>query len=75
MKDVQIGVTLEAMKISKLGYDVEPFWMVWRAGSFSTRYKHRTVESAVTECARLAALNPDRRYYILEGQYYFDGPK
>jgi hypothetical protein len=70
---VRIGTIMDAMRIAKVGDEMPRFWMVWRGGSWTSRYKHRTIESALTECAKLAALHPQRRFYVMEAIIHCDG--
>jgi hypothetical protein len=41
------------------------FFMVWRDGSFATRFRHDTEHSAKAEAARLARETPGTKFYVL----------
>lgn len=43
----------------------EPFWLVWREGNQSPKFKHPTEESARTEAERLATLHPGEVFHVL----------
>ena len=45
--------------------EAAPFWMVYRDGGRGPEYRHDTAESAETEAARLATLNPGDVFFIL----------
>jgi hypothetical protein len=49
----------------------QKFWMVWRNGSPTTRYRHTTYEDACIEARRIARLQPDEKIYVLEAVEYF----
>ena len=42
------------------------FWMVWRANSPTTRYRHSTKSEAEQEAERPAKLNPGERFFVLK---------
>ncbi|MEM9423045.1 MAG: hypothetical protein AAF986_11220 [Pseudomonadota bacterium] len=42
------------------------FWMVWREGSPTTRFRHSFKEDAEREAERLANLNPGETFYVLK---------
>lgn len=42
------------------------FWMIYGDGQRAPAYKHSTEESASAEAKRLARLNPEVTFYILE---------
>jgi len=42
------------------------FWMVWREGSPTTRFRHQFKQSAVEEAERLSRQNPNEVFYVLK---------
>ena len=42
------------------------FWMVWNERGSAPRKRHTTYDSAVTEAKRLAALQPQGKFYVME---------
>lgn len=42
------------------------FWMVWREGSPTTRFRHPAKSLAVKEANRLAKQNPGECFYVLK---------
>lgn len=52
---------------------MKTFWMVWRANGGHAHKRHETYELAVEECKRLAALNPNHDFYVLESKIAYRG--
>ena len=44
----------------------EQFWVVWNPQRNPPMYKHMTEEAAIAEAERLARLNPDHTFIVLE---------
>lgn len=42
------------------------FWMVWREQDRGPAYVHGTLSSAKQEAQRLATLNPDSKFFVLQ---------
>lgn len=42
------------------------FWMVWREGTPTTRYRHGSKRAALDEAERLARTNVGDRFYVLK---------
>lgn len=62
VKAEQEAYGLEAPPSNK----VRKFWMVHRIGSFGMLYQHPTQARAEAEAQRLARLNPDADFVVLE---------
>ena len=45
---------------------MEKFYLVWEPRSGYTRYQHESKESAVAEAERLACLEEDKEFFVLE---------
>lgn len=46
--------------------EIDKFWLVWRAGSPMTKFRHFEKQSAVGEAERLARQNPGETFYVLK---------
>ncbi len=46
--------------------DFDKFWMVWSPQGREPTYRHLTLAAAKTEAARLARLNPNSQFCVLE---------
>lgn len=46
--------------------DEQPFWMVYGNYRGPPTFKHMTREGAETEAKRLARMDPDTKFYVLE---------
>ena len=44
----------------------QPFWCVWSPQGRSPTYRHDSELSALMEAKRLAKLNPEQSFYVLE---------
>jgi hypothetical protein len=49
------------------------FWIVWRDNSQANFKKHFTVQSAMDETIRLANINPNADFYVLEALRVYRG--
>lgn len=45
---------------------IDIFWMVYGLGHKSPTVRHKTEDSALREAKRLARMNPDVEFYVLE---------
>lgn len=42
-----------------------PFWMVWNPSGHAPTHKHASLNDAVAEARRLAAIVPGQHFYVL----------
>ncbi len=47
-----------------------PFWMVYGLHQGAPTARHKTLDSAVTEAKRLARLNPEIGFFVLEATHH-----
>ena len=45
-----------------------PFWFVWNAHGHAPTHRHPSLQDASKEAERLARLNPNERFHILEAK-------
>ena len=50
----------------------EKFWLVWQPDTGLPTVRHLTEESAKREAKRLAGLNPDKPFFVMEGVARFE---
>lgn len=48
------------------GHEHTKFWMVWSPQGRAPTFKHTSKDSADTEAARLAKLNPGNQFFVLK---------
>lgn len=47
-----------------------PFWMIYGLGQRAPTARHKTLDSAVTEAKRLARMNPEVGFFVLEATHH-----
>lgn len=52
----------------KINIEFPTFWFVWTKTGRVPRKAHNSLESARTEALRLAELNPNKKFIILESK-------
>lgn len=52
---------------------VDNFFLVWRPGYANPTKRHQDLQSAKTEAARLAEINPGSDFYVLQSVTVFSG--